>query len=227
MAIIRATTLLVIGILPASKLKNVLLRMCGMKIALSAKIHPQIVWGSCRISVGANSLIRPFNVIRNVKLQIGANAIIGSWNWFSAAPSLSGLDSFKGLLALGNHSSINSRHYFDCSGGIEIGDFSGIAGIRSTFLTHFVDTKESVQKCRTISVGNYVSVSSNVCLAPGATIGNQCLIGMGSVLTFKTYPDNSFIAGVPGIVKSEISGEFFSRKIGNVAITKANFFENN
>ena len=80
MEMIRTILLLVFGILPACKLKNLLLKICGMNIALSATIHPQIILGKSRISLGANSLIRPFNVFHNVNLEIGANAIIGSWN---------------------------------------------------------------------------------------------------------------------------------------------------
>lgn len=219
MKMLRNAVVLVFGILPASKLKNLLLRVCGMRIKLSAKIHPQLILGGGQITVGENSLIRAFNVFRNVDLEIGANAIIGSWNWISAATALSTLESFRGSLKLGNHSSINSRHYFDCSGGVVIGNYSGVAGIRSTFITHFVDTKEAVQICRSIQIGNYVMLSSNINVAPGANVGDRSLVAMGSVLTSHIFPEKSFIAGVPGRLKAETSGKYFNRKIGRITTT--------
>ena len=63
-------------------------------------------------------------------------------------------------------------------------------------------------------------LSSNVNVAPGANVGNRCLIAMGSVLTSRAYPEKSFIAGVPGTVKSETSGRFYTRKIGRVTTAK-------
>jgi acetyltransferase-like isoleucine patch superfamily enzyme len=216
MKMIRNILLLVFGILPASKLKNLLLRICGMRIGPNSRIHPQMIFGGGRITVGENSLIRPFNIFRNVELEMGANAIIGSWNWFSAATALSTLESFRGSLKLGNHSSINSRHYFDCSGGVVIGSYTDVAGIRSTFITHFVDTKEAIQICRPIQIGDYVMMSSNLNVTPGATVGNRSLVAMGTVLTSHIFPEKSFIAGVPGSVKGETSGKYFRRKIGRI-----------
>jgi acetyltransferase-like isoleucine patch superfamily enzyme len=216
MKMIRNLAILVFGILPASKFKNLLLRVCGMRIELSARIHPQLILGAGQISIGENSLVRPFNIFRNVDLEVGANAIIGSWNWFSAATALSTLESFRGSLRLGDHSDINSRHYFDCSGGIVIGDYTCVAGIRSTFITHFVDTKEAVQICKAIRIGDYVMLSSNINVTPGAHVRDQSLVAMGSVLTSHVFPENAFIAGVPGRVKGDTSGKFFNRKIGRI-----------
>jgi acetyltransferase-like isoleucine patch superfamily enzyme len=193
-----------------------------MKIATSARIHPQLILGTCEISIGENTLLRPFNIIRNVDLEIGSNAIIGSWNWFSSAPALSVLESFRGSLRLGNHSDINSRHYFDCSGGIVVGNYSCIAGVRSTFITHFVDTKESLQSCKAIQIDDFVMLSSNVSITPGAHIREKSLVAMGSVITAQVFPQNVFIAGVPGIVKGPISGKFFSRKTGKILAKESN-----
>ena len=216
---IRNAVVLFFGILPASKFKNLLLRICGMPIKLSAKIHPQLILGGGRITAGENSLIRPFNIFRNIDLEIGANTIIGSWNWISAATALSTLESFRGSLRLGDHSSINSRHYFDCSGGVVIGRYSDVAGVRSTFITHFVDTKEAVQTCRSIQIGDYVSLSSNLKVAPGANVGDRSLVAMGSILTSHIFPENSFIAGMPGRLKAETSGKWFNRKVGRIITT--------
>jgi len=216
---IRNVVVLGFGILPACKLKNLLLRICGMRIKSSARIYPQLILGGGRITVGENSLIGPFNIFRNVELEIGANVIIGSWNWISAANALSTLESFRGSLRLGDHSSITSRHYFDCSGGIVIGQITSVGGIRSTFITHFVETKEAVQTCRSIQIGDHVQLHSNLKVAPGANVGDQSLVAMGTVLTGHTFPQKSFIAGVPGKVKTETSGKYFNRKIGKITTT--------
>ena len=43
-------------------------------------------------------------------------------------------------------------------------------------------------------------------VCPGVTIGNNCVIGAGSVVT-RNIPDNSFAAGVPCRVIREITDQ--------------------
>lgn len=47
-----------------------------------------------------------------------------------------------------------------------------------------------------VKVGNNVWIGTRVIIMPGVTIGNNCIIGAGSVVT-KSFADNSIIAGVP------------------------------
>lgn len=49
---------------------------------------------------------------------------------------------------------------------------------------------------RPVEIGNNVWIAARVIVLPGVKIGNNCIVGAGSVVT-KSFPDNSVIAGVP------------------------------
>ncbi len=47
-----------------------------------------------------------------------------------------------------------------------------------------------------VNIGNDVWIGGNVTIVPGVTIGNNCIIAAGSVVT-KDVPDNTLVGGVP------------------------------
>lgn len=55
-----------------------------------------------------------------------------------------------------------------------------------------------------VSIGHDCWLGANVTICPGVTIGNNCVIGAGAVVT-RDIPDNSFAAGVPCKVIREIT----------------------
>ncbi|MBQ7638927.1 MAG: sugar O-acetyltransferase [Clostridia bacterium] len=57
-----------------------------------------------------------------------------------------------------------------------------------------------------VTVGNGCWLCANVTVLPGVTIGDNCVIGAGSVVT-EDVPANSFAAGVPCRVIREITAE--------------------
>ena len=57
---------------------------------------------------------------------------------------------------------------------------------------------------RPVNVGNDCWLGANVVICPGVTIGDNCVIGAGSVVT-RDIPANSFAAGVPCRVIREIT----------------------
>lgn len=213
----KSLIVLMLGILPSSSIKNRLLRFAGWQIGKGAKIAPNIFLNVSKITIGNNVEIRAFNVFRNVSLQMGDESIIGSFNWIGAAKGLSRLANFKGLLSIGDHSAINSRNYFDVSGGVYFGAYSDLAGVRSTFITHQIDLESSTQTCDRIEIGNHTMICSNSLAVPGGTrIGNRCLFAMGSIIRAGKYPDDGFYAGMPAVYKKQTSGAWFNRRIGKV-----------
>ncbi len=62
----------------------------------------------------------------------------------------------------------------------------------------------AVINCRRI--GNNVLVGMNSTLLHDVEIGNMCIIGAGCMVSQgMKVPDNSFIAGVPGVIKGPVS----------------------
>lgn len=66
-------------------------------------------------------------------------------------------------------------------------------------IMHFSETKgrlEDQEYARPISIGNNTWVGANVVILPGVTIGENCVIGAGSVVT-RDIPSNSVAFGNP------------------------------
>lgn len=109
-------------------------------------------------------------------------------------------------LILGDGSFINVDSKIYCSNQIEIGD--------NTFIGEEViirDTDEhqvlrgGYKKSIPIKIGNHVWIGMRCMILKGVTIGNNCIIGAGSVVT-KDVPDNCLVTGVPAkILKRNIN----------------------
>ena len=84
---------------------------------------------------------------------------------------------------------------------IEIGDDVTITQ-NVTFHTHdggvglFRSEYPGINVFGRIKIGNQVFIGSHVIIMPGVTVGNNVIIGAGSVVT-KNLPDDSVCAGVP------------------------------
>ena len=50
-----------------------------------------------------------------------------------------------------------------------------------------------------VYIGNKVWIGENVCILPGVTIGNGCIVSANSVVT-KDIPNNTIVAGIPAVV---------------------------
>lgn len=55
---------------------------------------------------------------------------------------------------------------------------------------------QGLEYARPITVGNDVWIGAHVCVLPGVTIGDNCVIGAGSVVT-RDIPSNSLAVGNP------------------------------
>ena len=92
---------------------------------------------------------------------------------------------------------------------IEIGDHVGIAD-DALFITHdaglwcFSDKPQEDDIFGKITIGNNVLVGMKCIFLPNTQIGNNCMIGAGSVVRGK-FPDNSVIFGNPAKVVSKMS----------------------
>ncbi len=58
------------------------------------------------------------------------------------------------------------------------------------------ERNKGLEYAKPITIGNNVWFGGNVAVMPGVTIGDNCTIAAGSIVT-KDIPDNSLAAGVP------------------------------
>lgn len=65
------------------------------------------------------------------------------------------------------------------------------------------DLRRKVEFAKPIKIGNDVWIGGNVCVMPGVTIGDNTVIGAGSVVT-KDIPSNVIAVGNPCIVIKEL-----------------------
>ena len=208
-------TVLVVCALPASTFKNWLLRQLGFRVSRTARFAPCLVLNVSAILLADRARIGPFNVFRDLSsLDLAEQAVIGQWNWVSAARPLVTAPG-QGTLRIGRESALTSRHYVDASGGVSIGDFTTVAGVRSTFITHGIDWRSNRQSTRPISIGNYCLVSSNVALPPGATIPDRSLVGMGATIVGGDEEGMLWV-GSRALAVKPISGDYFTRLRGFV-----------
>ena len=68
------------------------------------------------------------------------------------------------------------------------------------------ERNKGLEYARPITVGNNVWIGAQVCVLPGVTIGDNCVIGAGSVVT-KDIPANSVAVGNPCRVIKKIESK--------------------
>ncbi|XMB72267.1 acyltransferase [Mycoplasmatota bacterium WC30] len=106
------------------------------------------------------------------------------------------------LVKLGNNVKItNNVHFITHDGGIHVFRTQGKLVDGDVF--------------GRIVLGDNIFVGNNVCFLPGITIGNNCVIGTGSIVT-KSFPSNVVIAGIPAKIVKTLD-EYYS-KINSKAI---------
>lgn len=110
-------------------------------------------------------------------------------------------------MKIGNGCSINTWNFLDECYLIEIGDNVQItAGVRifthggGHVLRKLCPNFDCFGK---VCIGNNVYIGNNAMIMPGITIGDNVVIGAGSIVT-KNVPDNVVIAGNPAKIVSSI-----------------------
>jgi acetyltransferase-like isoleucine patch superfamily enzyme len=220
---VRSALVTAVAALPASELKNFLLRRLGWVIGDGAHIGPCLflVSDHCHVEIGDGAWIGPFNVFRDLEaLSVGQHAGFGHWNWVTATRQWTAAGA-PCRLHLGAHSAITSRHYIDCSGGVRIGTHTTIAGQRSSFLTHGISWRTSNQTFRPIEIGDYCLISSNVQVTPGTVVGSRIVVGMGATISDRLTDPGLYLQSRATLVKSDLVGEYFIRGEGHINTVQA------
>lgn len=201
-------------LLPASSIKNRVLRLFGHRIALTARIGPSVVVGVKSVEIGEYARIEMFNVFRGLSmLHIGDYAIVESWNWISAHPIYQHIDADAGTLYMGFRAKLGSRNYLDCSGTIAIRPYGTVGGNRCLLQTHQPDFQNDRQTAGRITVGRHASIGSCAVLLKGAFLPDRSILAANSTLTAGASRERrpGLYAGSPAKWKKELGGAWFER----------------
>lgn len=179
------------------------LRVLGYRLLGYELIEAQVGFGTV-IAVDEATLesckIGPFNFfVGPMKIHIHKGASIGNRNEFICGYWVL-RDEYRDMhylrrLEVCAQALITSRHYFDLSGSLILGERSWIAGIDSQFWTHGIGVTE-----RDIQIGSDCYIGSAVRFSPGSAIADRVVVAMGSVVSGQMPEDNALIGGVPAKV---------------------------
>ena len=184
-----------VSILPINALRVLGYRLLGYRIQ-GARIGFGTLIAVSKANLGACK-IGAFNLfVGPMRVEIGKGVSLGYGNIFSCGFwTIRKEHKEKGYarsLKIGAGALITSGHYFDLAGAFELGDRSWVAGMGSQFWTHGADVSD-----RDIHIGRDCYLGSAVRFAPGAAIGDNVIVALGSVVNGKFEDANLMLGGVP------------------------------
>jgi acetyltransferase-like isoleucine patch superfamily enzyme len=210
---------LICALLPWPLRRLALSSLFGWRLHRRSRIALSLFYNVESVKLGPGASTGYFNVFRNLRLlELGDNSSIGQWNWITCSPMFFDPPvAGTGTLVVEQETAVTSRHYIDCAGGIRIGAHTTVAGVRSTILTHQIETEASRQTALPVSIGSHCLLGSNVCVTPGASIPDNSVVAMGAVVVGALGEPGMLYAGVPARpVRSVEAGEYFHRERGFV-----------
>lgn len=186
----------------------------GLSIILAKRVH-----------VGDYSTIGHLNFCKPIdEFYVGNNSNVGTKNYFTGFSAqdpqvihFRHIEDRQCVFKLGDESGVTSKHYFDCNGGIYIGNFCQIAGMESCFMTHSIDIERNIQDAGKIIVKDYVFVGARCTVLKNVIINSSIVVGACSLVNKSLSEKFTLYAGVPASRKKNIeNSQFFYRKLGKV-----------
>lgn len=92
------------------------------------------------------------------------------------------------LISVGDHVRINS--------GVQLVTHDGGVWVFREAKSLFLDEFKQADKFGCIRIGNNVHIGTNAIIMPGVSVGDNCIIACGAIVTHDV-PNNSVVAGVP------------------------------
>ena len=139
------------------------------------------------------------NALGKGKLKIGDQVTIGAYSRLSISYSLSDLGAH---IHIGNNVGIGEYAHLGGAGGLEIGEDCIIGPYFSCHPENHVYDQVGVPFRHQgvtragIKIGKNCWVGAKVTLLDGVTIGDNCILAAGAVVTH-SFPNNCIIGGVP------------------------------
>jgi carbonic anhydrase/acetyltransferase-like protein (isoleucine patch superfamily) len=222
---VRLGALVLLSILPSS-LKKVLLRALfghrfGSDVAVGFSIldadrvdlgqgtrigHFNVVTRVAVFETGRHVLVGNANIVRGgVRVHLGDYSRVMRFNVLNAIPDHDCTTEPQSVLEVGAGTVITSGHRIDFTDRVTLGKNVIIGGRNSSLWTH------NRQETAPIGIGDFCYLGSEVRLAPGAKLPDECILGLGSVLTGEIKEPRSLVAGVPAKVVRPLNEKDLAR----------------
>lgn len=176
----------------------------GLLLGKSVKFFnmPKIKWGKF-LKLGDNVYV---SALGKHGITFGNNVGIGAYSRIVVSTSFNQLGEY---IKIGNNVGIGEFAYLGGAGGLEIGDGCIVGQYLSchpenhNYSDNGTDYRLQGVTRKGIKIGKNCWIGSKVTVLDGVTIGDNCVIAAGSVIT-KSMPANSVIGGVPAKVIKQI-----------------------
>lgn len=211
---------LLIIFLPWSIRRRLLCWRYGYEIDPTARIGKSLIMPR-KLKMGPHSRIHSGIICKPIDyLEMGEDSGIANFTYITGF-SVKGCRHFKHVtdrkceLIIGRSAGIISRHFVDCNGGVYVGDFSTVAGIRSQILTHSIDIYHNRQDAKPVRIGKYCFIGTGCILLPGSALPDYSVLGAGSVLTKSFEKSCCVYAGSPAKEVKELDQgavQYFTRQ---------------
>jgi acetyltransferase-like isoleucine patch superfamily enzyme len=142
------------------------------------------------------------------EIRIGRYCDILRLNEINSIPEADVINEIDPRFILGDGSVLAASHKIDFTDRVEFGKCVILGGRNSSLWTH------NRQMTKRIKIGDYCYLGSEIRVAPGASIPEKCIVGMGSVVTKSFDRSYYLIAGVPAaeIRELEEDGRFLTER---------------
>lgn len=204
-----------------------LTRALGFELARNTRIGFSII-SAQKVILKDGAKIGHFNFCKRIdQIYMDEKAKIGNANWISGFSTnnqgilkkghFAHIHNRKCELRIGKQSSLTSRHYIDCTGGVYIGDFVTVAGFQTSFLSHSIDLKNNRQDAAPIKIGSYTFVSAKCTILKGANLPAHSVLGACSLLNKSYEKEYTLYAGTPAKAVKHLEGyKYLTREVGYV-----------
>ncbi len=141
-------------------------------------------------------------------IYFGYNSNVKIGKSISVGPGVNIIVKDNACLTIGNGTYFTSDMHLEAVSNISIGNDCAVSwGVTIIDDDHHTVINEATandQKRSEVVIGNHVWIGCNATVLKGTVIGNNCIVGAGSIVN-GVFPDNSLIAGNPAkIIKSNI-----------------------
>lgn len=114
--------------------------------------------------------------------------------------------NFGQLITAGSNVFFNRGVYLDSKGGIRIGDDVALAEDVRIFTHNHSEASHMERTYAPVTIGNHAKVYAGATILPGVTIGEEAIIGSGSIVA-RDVPPGMVAVGIPAKVVRERKSE--------------------